>query len=84
MSRVDSNTVESTWIGTRLLSAPDAAVASVDVQMGEIAFSSTGTAKTHPRDTPNDEIGATLALARALEGLAADLNDYAYELIEGK
>ncbi len=61
------------------LASQDASVARVEVQVGHVQFAATGSAKKHPNDPSVVSVGETLALARAFQRIAADLEVYALE-----
>ena len=61
---------------------PDAATAAVAINSPLGAYVGMGASKRHPKDMPDNELGAALALARALEHLATQFREYAEERIQ--
>ena len=60
----------------------DDRVTAVNVQLwlGGWTFEATGSAKTHPNDYPNSEVGEALAFSRAFRDLSRQLRDFGYDL----
>lgn len=60
----------------------DAATAAIIFETRLGRFVSIGSAKRHPKDMPDTEVGAALAISRALAGLANQFHAYAWERVQ--
>jgi hypothetical protein len=61
-------------VNINVLSTDDAAVAEVSVWVGSrAAASAVASSKRHPEDDPDQDAGASIALARALREVADDM-----------
>lgn len=63
------------------LTTDEVAAVQVELNFGTTRWLTRGDAKRHPKDTPNTEVGLTLAYARAFRRLADNLERHGEMLV---